>query len=799
MHTHTYTAYYRNSFTNYNNRCRLWADLSEHYAYRIHDKDPAHLDLQIYRDGLYDAAQGYRSAGGLYYHLKNKRLPGPMLLSYLILRPISIYRRAHVLYRRLYFLVQRIFFNRTYTKVSMEEFYARVHKYIKQYHIYRNKPWERSRLRHYKIGKYPTAVRLKNVTPLALRLTLLFQFKYSLWSNKFRNKVGYSRNGPYWRRNRYINKGRVRGKIGYFFRMLNRLLLQEIQKSISFLHQLPEGVLSYRKVFSFHEYCLFLLKTYPPRQLDSDLTFADTREKKEMEEEMEEEREYKNTAATKPKKYNFLRGLSSALLRRRGRIWRRRDKRRFKRGSTGKLGSLILTQVGRKPWKWSHGYTYKRNHREYPAKRHKVQRPPVHIENKMHGQLLLFESIASRVCEMNQEKLFKFFTRVVKKENVVKLGVLFIAIFRRLDMYLRRYFPRLTLQRIREVIKNGVILVNGKVVRDIDFVVDLCDVISMNIRNSSHQYFFANNFITMFYVIFTIGKHSLRKFMKHRLFILLHRESRRIRTKYCHTYRFRKIWALSLQRLVGPSAVYRRKRKVESNVSDLPEMYVNNSVYIPNFVSNMYTDLVQQFAYMRYSYFRQVRKIEGIHNVIQYKKVLDFVDSMSYVVRFARMFNKHVELFANPVAMHESRTLTRILRIGYGTIWAKMHNIAARVNEIQRWGFLSHYKTYSYWERFMDNFYYALRLLFPSRLLEAIHYSTHFIIIRHDVDMVKEVRAQNEIFDIPKTSDMYQSPSVFNRTVQNKYIVRRTMAHSPFTTNRRIRYGNSIDHYQTYL
>ena len=125
---------------------------------------------------------------------------------------------------------------------------------------------------------------------------------------------------------------------------------------------------------------------------------------------------------------------------------------------------------------------------------------------------------------MNQEKVYKFFTRIVQKENVVKLGVLFIAIFRRLDMYLRKFFPRISLRQIRDIINNGVILVNGCIIRDINYVVDLCDVISINLRNTAHDVFFANNLITMFYVIFTMSKHRLRKYLKYRLLILLHRE-----------------------------------------------------------------------------------------------------------------------------------------------------------------------------------------------------------------------------------------------------------------------------------
>lgn len=792
----THTVYYRNSFTNYNNRCRLWADQSEQYAYRIHDRDPAYLDMHIYKDGLYDSAQGYRSAGGIYYHLKKKRLSGPMLLSYLILRPITIFRRVHGLYKKLYFLVHRFFYRRIHKKISMAKYYSRVREFITRHSRHRHKPWERREL--IGKGKYNKAIRLKKVTPLVLRLTLLFQFKYSFESKLYRNRIGYSRRGPYMRKYRYSSTSRARGKVKYFFRMLNRLLQKEVHESIRFFYQLPEGILSYRKIFSFHEYCLFLLKHYPPRRLSVQQKYILPTNKINAFAKgvLEHDAEYeKNIRAS-----NVARGIRSTLIIRKGRIWRRRDKRKFRRNFPRLLGNLIMTQVGRKPWKWTYGYAQKRKHREYKqAKRHRPQKAPVHIENKMHGQLMIFESLASRICEMNQEKLFRFFTRVVKKENVVKLGVLFIAIFRRLDMYLRRYFPRATLQRVREIIKNGAIQVNGTTVRDMDFVVDLCDVVSMNLRNTSPQYFFANNFITMFYVVFTMGKNRLRRYMKSRLYIILHRELRRVRTKYLTTFRYRKVWATALQRLVGPNAAYRRRRKLKLHFSDLPEMYIDNSVYTPNFSSNIHTDKVEQFAYMRYTYLRRIRKIDGLRDVIQYKKFFDFVDSMSYVVRCARLFNKHVELYANPVSMHETRTLTRLLRIGYGTIWAKIQNIAARVDEVQLWGFLSHHHTYSYWERFMDNFYDALRTLLPRRLFEAITYSTHFIIIRHDVDIVKEVRAHNEIFDIPKTSDTYQAPYVFNRTVQDKNVVRRTMAHSPFTTSRRIRYGNSIDNYQTYI
>lgn len=87
--------YYRNSFTNYNNRCRLWAEISEKYVYRVHDRDNAFLDLQPYNAGFQDFAKGYNYIGGFYYHLKKKKITGPMLLSYLILRPVIVYRRVY--------------------------------------------------------------------------------------------------------------------------------------------------------------------------------------------------------------------------------------------------------------------------------------------------------------------------------------------------------------------------------------------------------------------------------------------------------------------------------------------------------------------------------------------------------------------------------------------------------------------------------------------------------------------------------------------------------------------------------
>jgi ribosomal protein S4 len=756
--------YYRNSFTNYNNRCRLWAEISEKYVYRVHDRDNAFLDLQPYNAGFQDFAKGYNYIGGFYYHLKKKKITGPMLLSYLILRPVIVYRRVYGLYKKLYFLVSRFFYRRIYTRLSLDRLHSRVWRCISQHGIYKIKPWERNKLRkrRFSIGGHKTMSRLKNVAPLLLRLTLLFQFKSSFVSKLRRRHVYFK-----------LNK-RIRYQIRRFFGMLNKLLQKEIYESISFFNQLPESILSYKKIFSFYEYCIFLLRYFPSRRLS----------------QLKKNRFFNNSS------FDFLKGMNTALLIRKGRLWRKQDTRKFRRNIPIQFGKTLLIQIGRKPWKWTVGSVRKRRHRDFKEKgRYRPQQAPFHIENKMHGQRLIFENLASQICEMNQEKVYKFFTRIVQKENVVKLGVLFIAIFRRLDMYLRKFFPRISLRQIRDIINNGVILVNGCIIRDINYVVDLCDVISINLRNTAHDVFFANNLITMFYVIFTMSKHRLRKYLKYRLLILLHRELRLIRLRYLYTFKFRKIWAWSLQRLIGEGA--RRVRTLST--TDLPRMYMTNSEYAPNFNRNTYTDRIEQYALMRFTFLKRISNIDTLQHIIQYKKVFDFVESMAYVVRSARQYHKPLELYVNPISLNEARTLTRIIRLGYGIIWLKSHNSAARVDEVRRWGFVTYHTSYSYWERFMDSLYDALRLLLPSRLLEVIQYSTHFIIIRHDIDIVKEYRTQMEKFNLPKTSDKYKVPHLFSRFVQDKNLVRRTIAHSPFTTSRRIRYGNSIDNYQTYL
>lgn len=754
--------YYRNSFTNYNNRCRLWTETSEQYVYRIHDRDNAFFDLQPFNAGMQDFATGYNVVGGMYYHLKKKKMTGPMLLSYLILRPVIVYRRMYGLYKKLYFLVNRFFFRRMYTRLSLDRIHSRVCGYVSQYGIFKPRPWERKKImKREGMGNSKTVARLKNVAPLLLRLTLLFQLK-SAFVSKFKKRHSY-----------FISNKRIRYKIRRFFGMLNKLLQKEIYESISFFYQLPESMLSYKKIYSFYEYCLFLLRSFPSRRLS-----------------VQKKYNLYNTPYV-----DFLKSMQTTLLIRKGRRWRRRDIRKFRRDFPMHFGKTLLVQVGRKPWKWTVGSVRKRRHVEYKQERRYRPKQTFHIENKMHGQRLLFESLASNICEMNQEKLYKFFTRVVQKENVVKLGVLFIAIFRRLDMYLRRYFPRCSLRQIREIIKNGVILVNGCIIRDINYVIDLCDVISINLRNSAHSVFFANNLITMFYVIFTMGKHSLRKYLKYRLMVLLHRELRLVRLRYFYSFKFRKIWTWSLQRLIGVGVQHIRKKKFV----DLPSKYLVDSEYIPNFNYNSYTDKIEQFVFMRYTYFNRIHNIDNLQHIIHYKKAFDFVESMAYVIRSARLYHKHLELYSNPVALEEAQTIVRIIRIGYGIIWLNLHNIATRVDEIRSWGYVTYHNSYSYWERFMDYLYDALRLLLPSRLVEVIQYSTHFIILRHDVDIVKEYRTQIEKFNLPKTSDKYQAPHLFSRFVQDKNLVRRTMAHSPFTISRRIRYGNSIDNYQIYI
>ena len=68
---------------------------------------------------------------------------------------------------------------------------------------------------------------------------------------------------------------------------------------------------------------------------------------------------------------------------------------------------------------------------------------------------------------------------------------------------------------------------------------------------------------------------------------------------------------------------------------------------------------------------------------------------MAYVIRSARLYHKHLELYSNPVALEELNDC--VYTCGYGIIWLNLHNIATRVDEIRSWGYVTYHNSYSYW------------------------------------------------------------------------------------------------------
>ena len=90
--------------------------------------------------------------------------------------------------------------------------------------------------------------------------------------------------------------------------MLNKLLQKEICESISFFYQLPESMLSYKKIYSFYEYCPFYYVLF---RLDASV--------------------YKKNIIYIILLMLIFKSMQTTLLIRKGRRWRRRDIRKFRR------------------------------------------------------------------------------------------------------------------------------------------------------------------------------------------------------------------------------------------------------------------------------------------------------------------------------------------------------------------------------------------------------------------------------------------------------------------------------------
>ena len=68
--------------------------------------------------------------------------------------------------------------------------------------------------------------------------------------------------------------------------------------------------------------------------------------------------------------------MQTTLIIRKGRRWRRRDIRKFRRDFPMHFGKTLLVQVGRKPWKWTVGSVRKRRHGIQTGKAFRPNKPP---------------------------------------------------------------------------------------------------------------------------------------------------------------------------------------------------------------------------------------------------------------------------------------------------------------------------------------------------------------------------------------------------------------------------------------
>lgn len=880
--------YYRNNFVSFGKDIRLWLPSEvQRYNYKITYGSVSTLNMSVLGNGFYRSTGIFYSPGGLYQNVKKDKMILPGMFAAFI--------SSHL-----------------YTMIKMRRAITFIYRYIISTHRYVHSIKSRrralnarlwhdfaNRINKHRVHRKPTKTSVLDAAINAARLLNIgFYFRRIAFDRYDRRKGYYT--AFFCKRLRWKSFRRQERRERRMYKVYENLYyscMRETYRCIDFVYKIPQSVLSLRSLDGFYEYCKYIYRkvyrSFPDKDLDALL------------------QKHSNSAYRKQlrNRTRYRKPIRKSL----------EELHLFDVFSGNEWHNMVMTQSGLKPHKWY--FSTIKKHRQYDLRRNKFvpRQAKYHIEERYHGQVLDFESIIGRTLELSKVQVYKFFQKVIKRESVYKLGLLLHALNKRLDLYLRKYFPQLNLSRIRGIIRSGAILVNDTRISDIHYSVDTCDVIQFDMRTIFQNYnvpifrgvdFMYNHyFITLFFTLYGVRNFRLRNLLKSNLIIIFHRmlrtwlrTGRKIRhvainsrTRYLNI-KYWRIGSLNDFEYVVRERHWehpyelRRKRQwsrtkynaqwstffdmIRTSIrSKLPRTTKQRRNYVLRYLYDVlkkplrftksrkvrYVGRKRRKRYLRRSAYHRMlwspikqRRIKrrgrfGTYHVNRTKvplqrvlsktnissrvenemhkysmfamktptwylpkteyvarvsRLLSNFESVVYVAVFARFFHTKLSVYVNPIFISRTLTFRRMVRISHGVTFVRRRNAAKRARRIARIGRATLHTGHSFWDRLLDNLYVALQLMLPTLLVESLHTNNYLFFIRHDLDIAPEYvlqRRQRGLFTLPITAHSYANALMFKRFVYDKARIRRSFAHSPFVTSRRMLFGPNRDTYSNYV
>lgn len=495
--------YYRNDFVSFSKNVRLWLpEEVQRYNYKITYGSVSTMNMSLLANGFYRFSGLYYSPGGLYKNVKKDKMIIPGMF-------------ASFMFSHLYIMIK--------VRRSIAAINSFIHSTPR--YLFRNKQFRRTLLVRTwfdlanRITKHRVRHSPNRTTSLqfAINAARLFNFGFYFRTAAYESiEKGSGFFTAYYRKKIRHHMRRDSERSMYrMFRVSQDMYftcLRETYRCIDLVYKVPEYLISLRYLDGFFEYCKYLyrhMRTTLPgtssRVLRAKRVWSDYRN--EFKQRRLERNDEDEDSDNKSHLFDLLSGYE----------WH----------------DVVTTQLGLKPHKWYYSTIKRHRQRDWARNKFVRRQAKYHIEEKYHGQILDFESIIGRALELSKGQVYTFFKKVSRRESSYRFGLLFQALSNRLDFYLRRYFPQLTLSRIRHIISCGLIYINDIRIRDVHFVLDACDVVQFDLRVTRAPLLrgvdFLHNhyFITLFFSLFAIRNSRMRQFLKMNLFVVLHRILRR--------------------------------------------------------------------------------------------------------------------------------------------------------------------------------------------------------------------------------------------------------------------------------
>lgn len=182
------------------------------------------------------------------------------------------------------------------------------------------------------------------------------------------------------------------------------------------------------------------------------------------------------------------------------------------------------------------------------------------------------------------------------------------------------------------------------------------------------------------------------------------------------------------------------------------------------------------------------------------RRMFNMCARVIYAWVFGFFCGKRIEIHINIYSIqHVVQWVVRwAYRIYYGLVatYGYYYYGTKRSNELVAYAMQTYMHASVQWSKTLDVFFEVLQFIKPTTTTQFLPCKNYCILLQYQMDVLAHPNAG---YTLPLTSDIIANAQMFRRSVQNKTLVRRTIAHSAFVINRR-RWVTNVnrDRYQSY-